>query len=597
MDSKRFVLALVLSVAVIFAVQTFFPSASRSKTTNVVADSTATKIDSTTIDSASEAAKAANLSVPPPVIGAADSGVAGAGTGVTAGAASAIVPQLTTVKPTGDSGAVFTLNNIGAAPVSVVMNSYKFATSTRLGEQVKLEVANQALLKYRLVIDGTTTDLSTTPFAVTQSGSNVTYRGSAANHEVTFQYEVKPDSHEVHVTGSVPNVAAGYLVVDLPTTLPATEKDTAHDLNELGFAYMSKRDGARRVLFRSLDPGETQPLEGPVDWVAVKTKYFVFGLLAPENGQQFAEATLAGGVRTSSKATNASGSIVVPIKDGAFAFDIYAGPQEWKRLRAQGREFDQVNPYGWAFLRGVLQPIATMVIRLVLWMHSQLHLSYGMVLVLLGFLVRVILWPLNQTAMKTSLKMQELQPELQAVQKKYKDNIEVQRKEIMKLYQAHGMSPFSPIMGCLPMLLPMPVLFALFFVFQNTIEFRGVSFMWVTDLSAYDPYFVWPILMAVSMFLLSWIGMRNSPPNPQTKMMAYVMPVMLLIFLSKMAAGLNVYYAAQNIAALPQQWLIARKQAKRRAEKEGGGGVAATVVGPTGSKTSKGSKGDGRRKA
>jgi YidC/Oxa1 family membrane protein insertase len=115
-----------------------------------------------------------------------------------------------------------------------------------------------------------------------------------------------------------------------------------------------------------------------------------------------------------------------------------------------GRDFDEVNPYGWAFVRGLMQPIATSVIRVVLWMHRELKLSYGLVLIALGLLVRLLMWPLYQSSMRTSLKMQVLQPELQVVQDKYKDDPEKQRTEIMKVYQAHGMNPLSPLLGCLP---------------------------------------------------------------------------------------------------------------------------------------------------
>jgi YidC/Oxa1 family membrane protein insertase len=112
------------------------------------------------------------------------------------------------------------------------------------------------------------------------------------------------------------------------------------------------------------------------------------------------------------------------------------------------------------------------------------------------------------------------------------------------------------------MLLPMPILFALFFVFQNTIEFRGVPFLWLTDISMKDPYYILPLVMGASMYVLSWIGMRNAPPNPQAKMMAYVMPAMMTVFLLTFASGLNLYYTVQNLAALPQQWLIANERAK-----------------------------------
>jgi YidC/Oxa1 family membrane protein insertase len=200
-------------------------------------------------------------------------------------------------------------------------------------------------------------------------------------------------------------------------------------------------------------------------------------------------------------------------------------------------------------------------------MHDNLKLGYGWVLVIFGVLVRLVLWPLNQTAMRSQLRLQVIQPELQAIQKKYandrsQEGLQRQQQEMMKLYQKHGMSPFSPMMGCLPMLIPWPFLLALFFVFQNTIEFRGVSFLWLPDISQHDPYFILPLLMAVSMYFLSWIGMRNAPPNPQAKMLGYMMPVMMTVFFFKLAAGLNLYYAVQNIAALPQQWMIARQRAK-----------------------------------
>jgi YidC/Oxa1 family membrane protein insertase len=147
----------------------------------------------------------------------------------------------------------------------------------------------------------------------------------------------------------------------------------------------------------------------------------------------------------------------------------------------------------------------------------------------------------------------------------------------MKVYADAGVSPFAAVSGCLPMLLPMPVLFALFFVFQNTIEFRGVPFLWLGDISLKDPLYILPLAMGGSMYLLSWLGMRNVPPNPQTKMMAIMMPIIMTVVLLNFASGLNLYYTVQNLAALPQQWLISKergKAAKATAVVSGGGGGA-----------------------
>jgi YidC/Oxa1 family membrane protein insertase len=128
---------------------------------------------------------------------------------------------------------------------------------------------------------------------------------------------------------------------------------------------------------------------------------------------------------------------------------------------------------------------------------------------------------------------------------------------MLKLYKDHKINPFG---GCLPMLLPMPVLLALFFVFSNTIEFRGVPFLWLPDLSRHDPFYIIPVVMGISMFAVSKIGQRGLPPNPQMKTMLYVMPAMMTFIFLRLASGLNLYYAVQNLISLPQQWQISKKR-------------------------------------
>ena len=195
--------------------------------------------------------------------------------------------------------------------------------------------------------------------------------------------------------------------------------------------------------------------------------------------------------------------------------------------------------------------------------EATLGLSYGWMLVIFGVAVRIILWPLNQSAMRSSMQMQRIQPELQAVQAKHKGDPQKLQAEMMKVYKEHGMSPFSSLSGCLPMLIPLPIFFALFFVFQNTIEFRGVPFLWLPDISLKDPFYVLPVLVAITAMSCSCIGMRGMKPNDQQKMMMYMMPAMMLFFFLNMASGLNLYYLVQNLASLPQQWLIAHERGKQ----------------------------------
>ncbi len=454
----------------------------------------------------------------------------------------------------------------GGSLVDATLHRYQTLAPGRSGD-VALARPGEALLEYALLAGRDTIRLSGFPFSVARADAGpaqqvVTFTGATPAGTVTLRYAVVPDSYTVHVSGSVTGAPAGTtLLVRLPRGLRSSEADSADDARNLAIAYKRRTDDARGVSFTSLDAGETEEAPGPMTWGVTKNKYFLVAVAAPDSLHSFGDLSIVGGPRTSKLATQMIGTLDVPLRDDGFAFDVYAGPQEFRRLRALGRDLDTANPYG-GFLQGLVQPFATIVMRGLLWMHENLKLGWGWVLVLVAVLVRVVTWPLNQSAMRTSLRMQRIQPELQALQKRHKDDPQRFQAEMMKLYKAHGMSPFSSLAGCMPMLIPMPVLFALFFVFQSTIEFRGVPFAWIPDISLRDPYYILPIAMGISMFALSWIGLRNAPSNPQAKMMAYVMPVVMTAIFLRFPAGLNLYYTVQNLVTLPQQWLLTRERAK-----------------------------------
>ena len=473
-------------------------------------------------------------------------------------------PDLTTVNT---KRSTYRFTNYGAAPVSVAMRGYRNLAGKN--GPVEISTPGRPLLRYSLVLQRDTIPLDRIPFQLSESESGnghklLTYRANVGSANVAIAYDISPDQYLIKASGRVDNAPGSvFLLIDMPSNMPLTEADTTSDLRTRSYSFKPTRSNARGIPFAKLDPGETERQTEPISWVAVRNKYFVVGIISLTSSS-FNELSLTGAPRVAKVARNASATAVKSLSNGTFAFDAYIGPQQQTQLLSVGRDFDHVNPYGWSFLQPVVNPIAAMCIRLLLWLHDTLKLSYGWVLVIFGVFIRVLLWPLNQSAMRSQLKMQELQPRLTEIQKKYKDNPEKQRQEMMRVYSEAGTSPFAALSGCLPMLLPMPVLFALFFVFQNTIEFRGVPFLWLTDISTKDPYYILPLAMGISMYLLSWIGLRNAPPNPQAKMMSYMFPVMMTFFLANMASGLNLYYTAQNIAALPQQWFLAKERQKSR---------------------------------
>jgi len=431
------------------------------------------------------------------------------------------------------------------------------------------------LLRYRVISATDTIRLDALNFSAqrgtaTNGDPTVTFTGTTTSTSgpvtATISYTMSRDTYvsttAVRLTG-VPESA--FLLVDLPRGFDSQEADSTGDLRALSYAVKPVNKSAKGTLFTKLDEGETKLESGPLTWAVAKDKYFLVGLLTPEKGgTPFSEVNMVGGPREKKQARLGQATVVMPLKAGAATFELFAGPQSWERLRKMGREFETANPYG-GFMQPVVQPFSTIVMRILLWMKKVLGLNYGWVLVIFGVTIRIVLWPLNASAMRASLRMQRLQPELTAVQAKYKSDPQKQQAEIMRIYKDHGMSPLSPLSGCVPALIPMPVLMSLFFVFQNTIEFRGVSFLWLHDISLHDPLYILPLLMGISMYVLSWIGLRNMPDNPQAKMMSWMMPLMFTFFLLQSAAGLSLYYTVQQIAALPQQWLIANERAKAKA--------------------------------
>ena len=452
----------------------------------------------------------------------------------------------------------------GARLLGATLHEYRAFAPTDSGPAQLLPEASR-LLAYTFVVGRDTLDFAASHFEpdldsieVGSGGAALTWTGRIGLRDVRLVYRFRPDDYVFDVEGEIGGGQEGVLMVGLGPRLRSIDADTVADIRSYG--VVTKANRTERLDFRSLDPGQVRELAGPFEWVAIKSKYFVQAVLAlDERAPRFGGALAVGGPKPGRFETDVAVLTSLPVSNGQFRHGVYVGPQEFRRLARIGHDLEDVNPYGWIF-RPIIRPFANFIVRILLWMHEALSISYGWVLILFGIVVRGLLWPLNQKAMRSSTAMQAIQPELKAIQDRYKNDPQKLQQEMMKLYKEHGVNPLG---GCLPMLIPMPVLFALFFVFANTIEFRGVSFLWLPDLSRADPYYIIPLFMGVSMFVLSWLGQRGLPPNPQARMMMYVMPVMFTFLFLNFSSGLNLYYAVSNVASLPQQWLISRERQRK----------------------------------
>jgi YidC/Oxa1 family membrane protein insertase len=377
---------------------------------------------------------------------------------------------------------------------------------------------------------------------------------------ISLTYRFLPGDYTIGVSGQVTGLGpvGGHLLVDMGRGLRQTEADS--NANHYDFAVVTKTDESSLTRFSKLKAGEVRTLEGPFEWAAVKAKYFVAALLSVDSTYTPVSGVLVRALPDQATITAAAVTFALPVPaSGAFNYRLYVGPMEYPRLHAIGHDFYDINPYGWPGFRTMIRPVAVAARTLLVWMHTHLNLAYGVVLIIFGILIRVILWPLNQRGMRASMKMQALQPEMQKLQDKHKDDPSKLQQEVMGLYKREGVNPFS---GCWPLLLPWPVMLALFFVLANSIELRGQAFLWLPDLSLKDPLHIIPVLMGASMFAVTKVGMKGMPPNPQSKMMLYFLPVMMTVMFLNFASGLNLYYFVQNVVSVPQQWWLAKERMK-----------------------------------
>src|SRR5258705_168959 len=433
-------------------------------------------------------------------------------------------------------------------------------------QRVQLVPTERPLLVHRLVPTGGGDTVSLADWTFRPSAPAVAVRGPTTlrfeadqrGAHVTLEYRFVPDEYHFDIHGNVGGLggSGAVLVIGLSDGLRSIEADSLDDYRH--YALVTKASKANRTDFSSLDPGERAVLDGPFEWAGVKSKYFFAAALALEENQpKFGGAIAVGLPRSGKKTARAAVDLTLAVPPaGDFRYGLYLGPLDHRRLAALDHGLDDANPYG-GFLRPVIHPVSIFVVNVLVWIHEHVSIAYGWVLILFGVVVRVLLWPLNQKAMESGIRMQAVAPLIKEIQERYKNDPEKLQREMLRIYKEHKVNPFG---GCLPMLLPMPVLLALFFVFANTIEFRGVPFLWLPDLSRHDPFFIIPIMMGLSMFGLSRVGQIGVPPNPQTKMMVYFMPVMMTVLFLNFASGLNLYYAAQNLFSIPQQYLIAKRR-------------------------------------
>ncbi|MFQ5823342.1 MAG: membrane protein insertase YidC [bacterium] len=323
--------------------------------------------------------------------------------------------------------------------------------------------------------------------------------------------------------------------------------------------------------------------DDPTDWVAIRTKYFTVATI-PEDVKGESVKFYGQKIPVSQKSNwkKYGFDLEMPFYDkpnNMNNFTLYLGPLDYDIFKGYNAGLEKMMDFGIAPIR----PFS----KLVLWSFKGLHKAipnYGFVIIVFSILIKIILYPLTRKSYKSMKDMQALQPLMQELNEKYKNDPQKKQQAIMKLYKEHGVNPLG---GCIPMLLQMPLLFALFTVFRSTIQLRGAPFIWwIKDLSLPDtvatlsfslPLYgnsvnILPLFMGITMFIQQKISMKD----PKQKAMVYLMPIFFTLLFNSFPSGLNLYYALFNLFSIFQEKLIpshpkkedASKMAKRKVSKK-----------------------------
>jgi len=287
-----------------------------------------------------------------------------------------------------------------------------------------------------------------------------------------------------------------------------------------------------------------QEIAGQIKWFGYTSKYFISALLIPENGKFAATRGII------KRDTTNDGDLTVTFEvDGSRQLRAYVGPKEGNRLQALGLNLEASIEYGWF---GV---IARPLVWLLHFLYQYVH-NYGIAIIILTILIKLAFYPLSQKSYKSMSQMKKVQPKLAKLKEKYKDDKARLNKEMMDLYRTHKVNPFG---GCLPMVVQIPVFFALYRALMVAIELRHAPFFfWITDLSAKDPYYITPLIMGATMFLQQKMTPTAGGDAMQAKLMLF-MPIIFTFMFLNFPSGLVLYWLVNNILSIGQQYLVMRQ--------------------------------------
>ena len=428
----------------------------------------------------------------------------------------------------------------GAVPVQLVYGGGRFKGP------LSLVTGDQAL----------TSDLGAAVYHVTQDVSHLDSAHPVGH--LTFRYHDTQRNLQVEKELTFHH---GSYVVDIAvrtqgiTTPLDVTLGTNFGIVEWGEGFIGLMGSASSVddkVLKETPDGEAER-KGEVKWSAIQDKYFLSVLMPQKAASALAK-------KEGDKLVSAGVRFPAPANGSALTMQLYAGPKEYDILKALNVGLEDTIDFGW-FVFGswaLVKAVAKPIFYVLRFLYEFTH-NYGVTIILLTMLIKLMFVPLQYKSYKSMKQMQVIQPKVQAIQTKFKDDRDRLNKELIKLYKDHRVNPVG---GCLPMVLQMPVFVALFNILYMTIDLRQAPFMlWIKDLSVQDPFYVLPIIMGATMVIQQKITPTTMDPT-QAKIMLFL-PVFMTFLFVNFPAGLVLYWLTNNTLTITQQVVTERLFGKK----------------------------------
>lgn len=383
-----------------------------------------------------------------------------------------------------------------------------------------------------------------------------TYSIPAKGYEIKYSLEQK---------GLGEQLAGDNLTFQWNDRILPLEKDMTDTRNNTTITYYEPGEGFDYLSERSTGT-ELETFSKPLKWIAIKQKFFLASFIAENN---FSGGEVSTVTNESDTAVVEYAKVKLFIPKASFLstksnFKFYVGPNDYQEIDIVTPEFEKNVYLGWPPVYWINKFVIFPVFHFLTGIIS----NYGLIIIILVLLLKLVLAPLSYRSYLSMAKMKVLKPELDEIKEKHGDDATKVQQEQLKLYQQVGVNPIS---GCIPVLLQMPILFAMFYLFPASIELRQQPFLWAEDLSTYDsiiqlPFIIpfgvgshislFTVLMTVSTLIYTWQNNQLSSIQGPMKSMSYIMPVIFLFVLNSFSAGLTFYYFVSNLVTFAQQAII-----------------------------------------